>query len=246
MTTPESIADLIDGNTDLLQAYLDDKAARDAEVLGYGQSITGLIGDVAAASTLTLSVDAVLGDDVALGTEETPLKTIEAALARVPSGGRLKIKLLSDYVIDRLIQLEGGTLYIVGDGAQRQITFAEVDPDNPAAERSPGFMPRDGGSINYLRFQSIDLVGAQNPTPAAVVLPAFFQVNSPMFVRMLGCEIILPPGSDQWIFAANGFVSFNITTTVIPSDIAGRWVQGVTSGTDPLTLPMVQTNLVTL
>ncbi|MEM1077460.1 MAG: hypothetical protein AAGI09_02935 [Pseudomonadota bacterium] len=244
-TTPEEIANLVSATNALLDEIIGKEGVRDAQVLAYGAQINGVIANFLSASRRTIFVHATLGDDLNPGTEAEPMRTIDEALKSIPAGGQLTVNLLSDYTVDRVITLQGGSLFVAGYNEQHRLTFADVNPLDRTLERSPGFMPVQGGNLQYVRLQNLYVSGANVPTPPECLSPGFFQVNGLMAVRFHACELELPAGSDQNVFASpnGGVVTLVVTNSIVPPEMAGRWVDNVAAGTDPLTLRTVVSNL---
>ncbi|WP_237457315.1 hypothetical protein, partial [Leisingera sp. MMG026] len=99
------------------------------------------------------------GNDTFEGSLESPLKSIEEAIARGFSPGWLKINLLSDYHMDSVVQLNPGFHEIVSSDANavRRITFADrVDNTDT---RSPRF--NSSTQMTSYRFSGIRFVAQQ-------------------------------------------------------------------------------------
>ncbi|MCF6432514.1 hypothetical protein, partial [Leisingera sp. MMG026] len=66
-------------------------------------------------------------------------------------------------------------------------------------------------------------------------------------VLLQSCEFELPAVSNQTFLTLSNLMSLMVQNSTYPSEMAGRWVQGVAADTDPLTVrQLAATNLSSL
>ncbi|MFG0552140.1 hypothetical protein [Pseudomonas sp. yb_9] len=192
------------------------------------------------------------GDDNAAGGVNTPLKSIDKAVANTPAGGMCLIRLQTDYEHSTAVVSTQRVVNITTDvsGVKRKLTLKYIT-DGTNSYLSGIGLPSWGS----LGLREITLV---LPSPAGVVptpggsANCLIKIYSSSVVAMLGlkldaCEVQAPADFIGYLMpgTANGAV-LQVTSTSMPSGFGGRYVTGVASGTASNTMSNIVTNLATL
>lgn len=187
-------------------------------------------------------VDPVDGENDASGlTPETALQTISEAIARAAPGSFVEAKLLDDYTMTENLITGGRWVKISGRsaadaGAQRQFT------QTVSGGEARRLVCQDGGGWFLSR---LDLMLTKSAISSG---PTSFVSGHLKTLRLLDCGVDVETGvTTVSVMGADGIAILEVDTiTALDDAIAGKWVGGVSSGTNPNTLGKVLTNLATL
>jgi hypothetical protein len=232
LSTDQVIADMR-GWTDL-KAYFE--GAR-GDIVQRLNTATQRVGD----TFRTYFVDQANGNDGNDGSQASPFKTLQAAASRAVYGGRLRIELLSDYHMDKILYLRDGAVEIVGRDVKRRITFAgSVDG---ADAYYPRFSrPYSAGSI---LFGNLTLVLSK--ADDSVVYKHIIAAHGFTAVTFLSSDFEIAADADVSVFQYSHAIGWIVQSVTYPAEINGKWVEGIPAGTDPKTLSRIAfTNLATL
>ncbi|WP_440029819.1 hypothetical protein [Chromobacterium amazonense] len=244
MSLESQVGDLVAATNNLIATFSGKKAEIDKAVAAA----------VAAAPAMkrVFYVDQTTGDDkIGLGTQTSPYKTIQAAIDATPNVGRVDVYLLSDYVLDVHVMLNGRRVVIRGANGQRRLQLNEFVNNYDNARRMGSFWHSEGASLEL-----IDLVislpdGSAN---ASVPVSAYYAVNFasgstvPLIgqVKLKGVAFELRGPFVGWFSMNLPVIALQCEGTTIPSALNGVLIYGVAAGTKPETLPRVLTNLTSL
>ncbi|MBA1195471.1 hypothetical protein G7007_21925, partial [Pseudomonas entomophila] len=184
-------------------------------------------------------VNQISGDDTAAGTAEAPLKTIIQALSRTPSGGLVTIHLQADYVMDSRITIENRRMYIETDkeGVKRKIKAGYYKTADGVATYMAGFLLRGGEAL--LTYTQVELPSQAGlvPVPAGM-RNSFFTADVQggsvaASVKLSSSEVISAADSSACLIGATqSAVVLQVIDTIFPANFGGRYVFGVSAGTN--------------
>lgn len=226
-TSAEQINDLIGGYTDLKGYFEGVRGQINADL----NAAENRVGD----TNRSFFVDQVNGNDANDGASSaTPLKTLAAAVSKSVWGGRLTIKLMSDYVMDNQVSFRTGSVRIQSDtsGVLRNITFADRISDESIT--APRFSSDyDVTSFIFQHVRLTSRVMAPHVTSKHMI-----SAHGLRIVTLIGGEVVAQAGDDLAFLQGEGGhgAGFEMTNTVASADMAGLWVEGVPAGTDPTTI----------
>jgi hypothetical protein len=224
------------------------------EVLDYFQGFRGsadqIIEQIRASLTVKFYINEPLGNDTAEGGENTPVKTLEEAISRVPAGAFGTIIFKTSVSITEKINTRA-----------RGLLF-EAYPTVSPALRSDWRVGDDGllypGQINFagsygsVGFHGVGMHFEERPagTRADAYASGVFTTNSltpPLFAGLFNCAITRDAGADAYLIAASAdAATLNVSTDVTYSSaMDGYWFAGVASGTNR-SATRYNTNIVSL
>lgn len=196
-------------------------------------------------------VDPVIGSDTdGQGTVASPFKTIAKAIAATPLGGRCDATLLKDFTLAGHVSLNGRKLALRGElNAGRKLILNEFVPDGEALMRMGSFWHSDGSTLD------ISNLTVSFPASSAGDLSAYYCFafgsgsSAPILnqLRFYNCTLELRGTFRGKIFGPNtALYALQMSSTVMPSGLAGLILNGVAAGTKSETIPHILTNLSTL
>ncbi len=198
----------------------------------------------------TFYIDQQMGDDGNLGTSASPFKTLAAAIAATPAGGRCEAWLLKDYTLAEHCYLNGRRLSLRAEaGSGRKLILNEFMVAGTQNVRMGCFWQSDGSTLDFAQM-TISL-----PASSAGDLDAYYSLafgsgaSSPVLhqMRFYNCVLELRGTFRGRLFGPNAALyALAVSGTSIPAALAGAIVPGVAAGTDPKTLPHIITNVPTL
>ena len=193
-------------------------------------------------------VDQVNGDNANSGLADAPVQTLQAAINMSTYEGVLNIKLMSDYHHETVSYFRNGQVNISSNvtGVKRRLTFGPTVTTSETDVSMPRFSAPTGNTFFLLK--DVILVAATT-AGTSTIGKSMFATTGLTSVALFNCSIELPAGSDQALMRPiNGHgMGLIIQSTTFPVEMAGRWIEGVVAGTDPLTLRyLAHTNLATL
>lgn len=254
MSLENSIATLTEQVSLVLDSASRVEAAATAQINKVGAAYSSRL----AAMSTTFYVDQLLGNDANEGTQASPLKTINRAVALTPPGGGIcTTNLLSDYHVDADINLSGRKLIVGRVGVTRKLTFAKytLDPGTNVTYRAVRGFVSDG------RFCHVALSGLNVELPEAVAneiglpestYPAIFKEQWALapgagIFEFYNCSVSVPLERYGPLCGFSGATFISLVTTFggARGHIRGRVFSGVTdeAGVDPKTLNLLRSNL---
>ncbi|WP_432777773.1 hypothetical protein O4O02_01910 [Pseudomonas fortuita] len=226
-------------------------------ITGFKTSSAKAIADAVAAApaiSRTFYVNQLIGDDLALGNVDSPLKTIDRAVAATPSGGVADIILVEDYTLAAPISV----------GSRRIMIRGETESSNTRKLILNEFLNAKGtkqfGSFQFNRASSVDFgdltislpdtaggLSAVQDTYYAMVFAGGTKMPGFMPIKLYNVAFALR-GTFTGKIVGPGFPSLSLTAVncTIPSALEGYLISGVTAGKDPNTLPHLLTNITKL
>lgn len=187
-------------------------------------------------------VDPVGGDNTNDGLlSSTALQTIAAAVAKTPPGSYVLIKLLSDYTMEASIETGGRMVRIVGRNSS-DVSTQRLFNQTVSGGVARRLICQNGGGFQ-LGYLDIMLTKTTiSSGPAALVS------GHQKSLYLLNCGIDVETGvTTVSVMGQDGISVLEVdTVTALDDAIAGSWIGGVSSGTNPNTLGKVLTNLATL
>lgn len=211
---------------------------------------------VAAAPAIsrTFYVNTLIGDDNALGNIDTPLKTIERAVAATPDGGVVDVILVADYTLPITVSVKSRRLMIRGDNGasnSRKLILNEYLNTN-GMKKFGSFQMDRGGAIDFadLTISLPDSVGglaAAQDNYYAMIYGGGSKTPGFLPVKLYNVAFALR-GTFTGKIVGSGIpcVSLGAINCTIPGALEGSLVNGVTAGTDPNTIPWLTTNITKL
>jgi hypothetical protein len=207
-------------------------------------------------TTRSWYVDQAVGLDTNPGTREAPFKTIEKALKSTPAAGTCQVNLLSDYTMESRIISSCAYLYIYGGFAATQPKLKpkysqSTEADGVITSLSSFLMLSQSSSIE---IRNVDVVfpstAGVSPAPTNTRLCSLIRANSGSSLPpIIGVSLeSLAVTMDASFFGAlvgpsTCATALNVYSTTFPSGFGGKYIAGVSSGTDPKSLNNVLTNL---
>lgn len=231
-------AEDLNAATAALQAAADAYNGKKVEI---DQRVDDILDDISGVLFDTFYVNANDGDDANGGlSAETPLQTVNAAMAKMVTAGSYIIILQTDVVIDRLWNTRARTVTFASNvaGTKREMTIAAERVDVPGDVRLPSFQPATSGFM--IRFTDIRL---RFPVAAAHVTSRYF-IHSSAFsvIHLRNSEIVRDAGADTALSSgALGFFAIALDNATYPAEMAGHWLESVAAATDPATVDYLLT-----
>ncbi|MDH0133535.1 hypothetical protein N7381_09780 [Pseudomonas asiatica] len=246
MSLESDVANLTTQVTSLITYFNGKKAGIDAAVAAAIAAVP--------AGLKNYYINALTGDDTAVGTAAAPLKTLDKALSSTPVGGVCVAFLQTDYVLNVALNIDGRFLHLRSDtsGVKRKVTCNYYLTSDGSATYLAGLVMYNGAQImtTDLTFVLPSPAGFA-PVPTGFV-NALFKTNSSggtviCAVKMSSCDVTAPADFVGWMVGSpNCAIIFEVLNVSFPAGFGGRYVQNVASGTSPATLPNLLTNLATL
>ncbi|KJK20356.1 hypothetical protein ACIOVF_04115 [Pseudomonas sp. NPDC087612] len=244
MSLETDVANLVTKTTDLISYFNGKKAGIDAAVAAAVAAVPAI--------ARTFYVDGTAGDDLALGTQAAPMKTISAALSATPEGGGCVIILLKDYVLSSPLVVRNRRVTIRGDvdsELSRKLILNEYITSN--GQRSMGGFQQVGSVSLELAYLTVSLpAGESSSTP----INAYYSLTyagslgpATLAIRLFNIAFELRGTFVGKIVGPNAStVVFSVANTVIPTALEGSILPGVPAGTPPGNLSYLLTNLLKL
>ncbi len=228
-----------------------------AEVRGKMAGIDSAVAKAIAAvpaNKRTWYINQLTGSDTNDGTPNSPLKTVEKAIANTPVGGFCVALLQADYDMTADILLEARVLEFRTDaiGTKRHLRPTYIAGADGSTKVMSGVICSIGG-LMALRDVVLTLPSANGVVPApSGFLNSFFKGagtgGSPMIgLKMTTVDVVDAPGATGSLCGQGTCgLSLQVTGTTFPTGFAGRYVHGVAAATAANTLTNLLTNLSTL
>lgn len=218
-----------------------------AEVAGkMGQiddKVDAATGSVPGIMNRTIYVDAIDGDDAALGTSGDPIKTVAQAATFMASGGYYVIKMASDLVVDTGVYMWGKTVVFEAAPGVTLPSLAWANQIDGVSSQSPRLRIMNGSGVirfNGVKVQTVQLSGH-------VTNKAMISVGGLQLVDFYGCELVVPAGADLPLLQNAQYIGLVVRATTVPAAMAGLWLDSVAAATDPDTVAnILKTNLTSL
>lgn len=219
-------------HTQQMQVLTEGEAARNAALNAAEQRV----GD----TFRKFYVDNLSGDDANPGTLAEPFKTIGTAASRAVYGGRLCIYLMSDYHMDEAVRFRDGNIVIAGHNGRPKITFG---PHSSNPSYLSGFsLSFSMGSFN---FQELEFVFPK--VDASLRGRYIISAHGLTVATIQNCDFTVEPDANVALFQFAHGIGLLIQNVTFPPEIGGRWVEGISAGTDPKTIGRIAyTNVDTL
>ena len=243
MSLESQIADLVSATNTLVTTFNTKKTSIDAAVAAAIAAVPAMVR--------TYYVDQIAGVDTNVGTQAAPLKTIEKALSNTPDGGLCTVVLMADYTMSGAITTNKQFLHV-----KSLLSTVKVKLNTPYylqddVSKLPGFTFATGGVIllTDITLTLPSIAGMPVPQP---FYNSFFKTGSvagiPMItVKFSRCEVLQAGDATATLFVQlSSAMTFMVTETTFPAGFGGRYISGVASGTAPVALSTVITNLGTL
>lgn len=243
MSLESQIADLVSATNTLVTTFNTKKTSIDAAVAAAIAAVPAMVR--------TYYVDQIAGVDTNVGTQAAPLKTIEKALSNTPDGGLCTVVLMADYTMNGAITTNKQFLHV-----KSLLSTVKVKLNPPYylqddVSKLPGFTFATGGVIllTDITLTLPSIAGMPVPQP---FYNSFFKTGSvagiPMItVKFSRCEVLQAADATATLFVQlSSAMTFMVTETTFPAGFGGRYISGVASGTAPVALSTVITNLGTL
>lgn len=245
MTNADQINDLIQ-HANVLYERVTELLADQQTFLSDTQ--TQVAATLAAAPSLyrAFNIDAEIGDDTNIGSIDSPIASIDEAIARSPRSGICDLKVYGEYVIDHIIGVNGQQILIRGDENKRAILRPTHENLADNTDFAPGFSFRGNYGFSALRLQGLKIILPATPSTISASRLGLVHASNANYTRFHTCEIEVPDGCNRSLLTLGGNDALHVSSTVTPADMGGHWVSGVADGTDPSTLPLFSTNLTSL
>ncbi|AFK70890.1 hypothetical protein A210_06345 [Pseudomonas putida SJTE-1] len=220
-------------------------------------AIAKAIADAVAAApaiSRTFYVNTLIGDDNALGNADTPLKTIDRAVAATPDGGVVDVILVEDYTLSSTVSARSRRIMVRGEtegSVTRKLILNEYLGAN-GMKRFGGFQLNRAGAIDFadLTVSLPDSAGglsAAQDTYYAMIYAGGSKAPGFMPVKLYNVAFALRGTFTGKIVGAGiPCVSLSAVNCTIPAALEGCLIQGVAAGKDPNTLPWLTTNITKL
>ncbi|WP_445673406.1 hypothetical protein ACUDA6_27125 [Pseudomonas ceruminis] len=208
----------------------------------------------APAISRTFYVNQLIGDDNALGNVDSPLKTIDRAIAATPSGGMVDIILVENYTLASTISVGGRRLMIRGEtegSTTRKLILNEFLASS-GLKRFGSFQVTRGSSVD---FGDMTLSLPDSAGGLAVGMDSYYALifaggsRLPGFMQIKLYSIAFElRGTFSGKIVGAGFPSLALTVSAstIPAALEGSLIAGVSAGKDPNTIPNLLTNITKL
>tara|TARA_B100000678_G_scaffold258338_2_gene237850 strand:+ start:114 stop:818 length:705 start_codon:yes stop_codon:yes gene_type:complete len=232
-TLAEQITEATDRMTDLADYYQAQRGLID-------QAVADAIA-VAPLTFKTFYVDQIDGDDANVGDAAAPLKTVEEADRRAQTHGALTIYLVGDYEFTKVEKLATSAIWLRAavPGSTTIRWAAEID----GVQILPPRIQLDTTCYS-LNFANVTIeLSDRSPhvTTNGMIVTTLFTA---VFFSNVTFSAI---GGDQAVFHADGGVGIRIRQVIDANVVAGRWIDGVVTGTDPTEVSILAfTNLASL
>lgn len=227
-------------------------AAAQAQITAMGAAYQAAL----ASHDTTFYVDPVTGSDNNAGTSASPFATIGKAVSLTPPGGRCLALLKSNILLQHDVTVSCHLTIGSADGVTKQLEFQKGTITVGATEyrKLAGFTLRDNNSLKFVNIRVVmpSDVGYSAFSGAYYGCPIRYETVLDQVMRSLvfyACEISMPAapfGSALVANAAGPLALYASTLTMVDQPIAGRWLEGVASGTSAATLNYLRTNLAAL
>lgn len=215
------------------------------------------IADAVAAApeiSRTFYVNQLTGDDNALGKIDSPLKTIDRAIAATPSGGVADIILVEDYTLasnptvgSRRVMIRGET----ESSNTRKLIANEFLVAN-GMKRFGGFQVNRAGTFD---IGDLTLVLPDSANGLQVAMDSYYAFifaggsRQPGFMPIKFYNVVFAlRGTFTGKIVGAGFPSLAVTASActIPTALEGSLIAGISAGKDPNTIPNLLTNITKL
>lgn len=251
-----------------LESSISDLTTEARNLIAYfGGKKAGIESAVAAAiaavpdTTRTWWVDPVTGIDSNDGkTAATPFKSINKAMAATPNAGQCNVNLMNDYTIELNIPLTVNYLvvygiYAVSSGVTPKLKFkylATTDSAGTPSTQLAGFIMYSQAANVELRNVDLDLPSSAgvNPQPITSRICSAFKTNAgsllPPVIGVTLQAVKVNKAADfvgAIVGQASTAVIFQAVNCTFPSDMAGKYISTVATGTDLKILTNIMTNL---
>jgi hypothetical protein len=199
----------------------------------------------------TFFVDPVAGSDTeGQGSAASPFKTIQKAINATPLGGRCDATLLRDFSLSTHILLNGRKLALRGElNAGRKLILNEFMFEGETLPRMGSFWHSDGSTLDISNLTVSFPASSPGDLSAYYCLSFGSGTSAPIFhqLRFYNCTLELRGTFRGRIFGPNtGLYGLQLSSTVLPSGLAGLILPGVVAGTKSETIPHLITNLSSL
>ncbi len=246
MSLETAIAGLTNKATELLDYFTSAKT-----------TIAKAVADAVAAApeiSRTFYVSQSNGDDNALGKMDSPLKTIDRAIAATPAGGVTDIILLDDYTLASNVSVGSRRIIIRGETEStntRKLILNEFLVSN-GLKRFGGFQVNRAASLD-LADMTIMLPDSAGGLPVgmdsyyALIFAGGSRLPGFMQIKFYNVAFTLR-GTFTGKIVGSGFPSLAVTASActIPTALEGSLIAGVAAGKDPNTIPNLLTNITKL
>lgn len=224
---------------------------------GFKTSSAKAIADAVAAApaiSRTFYVNQLIGDDNALGNVDSPLKTIDRAVAATPNGGVADIILVEDYTLASNVTVGSRRIMVRGETEvtnTRKLILNEFLVGN-GLKRFGGFQVNRAGSFDIadLTLSLPDSAGG-----LAVGMDSYYAFifaggsRQPGFMPVKFYNVVFAlRGTFTGKIVGAGFPSLAVTASActIPTALEGSLIAGISAGKDPNTIPNLITNITKL
>ncbi|MCD4502058.1 hypothetical protein [Chromobacterium vaccinii] len=200
----------------------------------------------------TWYVDQLSGSDKNDGSLKSPFASIGRAVEATPLGGAAEINLLSDYVAESRVHISGKWIQVCGYEQRKKYTVKYYADKADGNEKLflTGFLLTRGGEVNLGRL-NIYLPSAQgepdskfNVYPTSLFHTWGWGGSGLLVAKIWDSKVEAPDDFKGWIVGNTAIgVVFSINTVEFSQNLAGKYIGGVKSGTDPKSLSWLVSNI---
>lgn len=218
----------------LLDYFQGARSDINADRVAMRAQVDAFTDDVQEAFFNRLYVDQANGDDTADGLSGgNSIASIKEAFSRAPEGGLFEIRLIGDYKLNERVFPPSGCVAIRSADTATPVTlsFAGSAIEDPTA--MPRFFAGYTGANLFFNGLIVEL-----GTSDASVTGTRFAISCSGLTNIVYREVVfvVPAGSDQALMSITHGAGFALHGSTAPTEMNGRWIDGVASGTDPSTL----------
>lgn len=221
-------------------------AALSASTAAVNALLAQLIGIEQSAVSWSVWLDPTSGTDSNDGkTPATAVATLAKAVSLTPRGSYVLVNLMRDYSMDSDVSTNGRHVVIrgvLGTGSDPTTLTQRIFTQTVSGGAARLLRVSDGGSW---QMRSIDIVLATatiSSGPSALIAGRLKQV----VLTNVGVRYTDSVTTVSLIGADGTVVLETDNVTALDDAMAGHWIEGISSGTNPNTLGKVLTNLATL
>ncbi len=225
--------------TSRVNEFLDDA---DAQIQERRDAYDDLANDLNSLFWRWVFIDQNNGDDTNDGSFNSPMKTIQEAAKILPNGTTSVFRFIGDYrLTEREFMQRGYYVFTSADEANPS-TLSFAPQIDGVSDLAPAIWMAE--ALGEIAFQNINI--HFESVSAHITQPWTISSKGATAVYFNGCTITADVGMNRYLFENNGVAVLSVKGTTYPTDMDGRWMVGIASGTDSNTVPRLLTTLATL